>query len=53
MSILHTCTIITTSTLLPCDFTWVDFAAALSTGAATMSSLAQSQVPDTEEQIGT
>jgi len=36
-------------TLLPFDFTLVGLTAALSTGVATMSSLAQLRVQDTEE----
>ena len=40
------CAIITSHTLLPYDFTLVD----LSTGVATMSSLAQLQVQDAEGQ---
>ena len=37
-------TIIMSHTLLPCNFTLVDLTAALSTGVATVSSLAQLQV---------
>ena len=44
------CAIITSCTLLPCYFTLVDLTAALSTGVATMSSLAQLWVWDIEEQ---
>jgi len=46
---LITCAIITSCTLLLCDFILVDLAA-LSTGVATMSSLAQLQVSDIEKQ---
>jgi len=38
------CAIIMSHVLLPCDITLVDLIAALSTGVATMSSLAQLQV---------
>ena len=44
-----TCTVITSHRLLPCEFTLVDLTAALSTGVATMSNLAQIRVSDTEE----
>ena len=49
-SALNTCTIITMHALLPCDFTLVDLMSALSTGVATISSLAQLRVGDTGEQ---
>jgi len=49
-SALIKCTIITSHTLLPCDFTLVDLTAALSAGIATMSSLAQLRVWDTKAQ---
>ena len=44
ISALITCAIITSHTLLPCDFTLVDLMAALSTGITTMSNQAQLQV---------
>ena len=49
-STLNTCTIISSCTLLPCNLTLVDFTVALSTGVATLRSLAQLQVKDIEEQ---
>ena len=49
-SALITCTVITSCTLLPCNFTLVNLMAALSAGVATKSSLAQLQVWDTAEQ---
>ena len=45
-----TCAISTSRTLLPRIFTLVNLTAALRTGVATMSSLAQLQVQDSEEQ---
>ena len=48
------CAIITSCTLLPCNFTLVDLSAVLqfehSTGVATMSSVAQLQVRHSQEQ---
>ena len=49
-SALITSAIITSHTLLPCDFTLVNLAAALSTDVATMSSLAELRVWDTKKQ---
>jgi len=45
------CTIITSRTLLTCNFTLADLTAAFSTGVATMSSLVELQFRDTEEYV--